>query len=317
MRRLNLLCGALVLFMVAGAGCGSGRGRRPPEEAALLDTWTRSADGMEMVYLPAGEYSMGSTDAEVGMAVELCDEYHAGCHTCDPERDICKSVWYANEQPAHTVSLDTFWLDRTEVTTAQYKRCVRAGACDPPAKNSLYTIRSYYDNREYRDYPVINVNWFQASAYCEWVGGRLPTEAEWEYAARGEEWHMFPWGDEHDGTRMNFCDANCWYAWRDESVDDGHEVTAPVGSYPEGASWCGALDLAGNVWEWVADWYSDDTYATSPDANPTGPASGEQRVMRGGSWGVEPIYEHATHRGKGRPDRAKIYWGFRCVMAAR
>jgi formylglycine-generating enzyme required for sulfatase activity len=304
------------LIAIVVEGCAGSSVGRPPSDAVLRDTWTRRRDRMEMVYLPAGEYRMGSADDEVAIAVELCDKYHAGCHTCDPERDICKSAWYANEQPAHAVAMDAFWLDRTEVTTTQYQRCERSGACDAPAKPSLYTIHSYYGNSEYGNYPVINVSWGQAAAYCEWVGGRLPTEAEWEYAARGADWRMFPWGEGLDGTQMNHCDANCWYGWRDESTDDGYEVTAPVGSFPEGESWCGALDLAGNVWEWVADWYADDYYSSSPTENPRGPATGEFRVIRGGSWGLEPVYAHSTHRGKADPGRTKIYWGFRCVIGA-
>ena len=142
----------------------------PAEEAtpSLGDTWTRPADGMVMVYVPAGEFKMGSIGGD------------------------------DDEQPVHTVALDGFWIDRTEVTKAQYEQCVAAGACTP-----------CYGDSPYDDYPAIYVTWYQAGTYCGWAGGRLPTEAEWEYAARGPEARVFPWGDEFDGTRLNFCDANC------------------------------------------------------------------------------------------------------------
>jgi len=216
----------------------------PIPAPVLGDTWLRPADGMVMVYVPAGEFQMGSTEAEVDAALELCNQYYRGC----------ERRWFEDERPIHPVALDGFWIDQTEVTNAQYARCVAAGACDPPAESGSSSRDSYYGNSAYEDYPVIWVSWDDAVDYCAWAGGRLPTEAEWEYAARGPEGRTFPWGDGFDGTRLNYCDANCELDWSDGAVDDGYADTAPVGSYPAGASWVGALDLAGNVWEWVVDW---------------------------------------------------------------
>ena len=215
---------------------------------------------------------------KIGYARQLCDEYYKA-HIA---RGICTWERFEDELPAHTVALDGLWIDRTEVTNAKYRRCVEAGACDPPANSGSHTHGRYYDDSAYGDYPVVYVDWYQAVDYCAWAGGRLPTEAEWEYAARGSEGRMFPWGDAFDGTRLNYCDAKCEFGYADEMVDDGYADTAPVGRFPAGASWCGVQDLAGNVREWVADWYGD--YSPRRQVNPTGPSSGTGRVLRGGAW---------------------------------
>ena len=332
MRRFNLLLGAAVLVALAGSGCicrGLVPGpapTEPPTEAptsvptepaepptvsptaepategpSLGDTWTRPADGMVMVYVPAGEFQMGSTEGEVDAALALCEEYYG----------FCLREWFDRELPAHTVALDGFWIDRTEVTNAQYARCVIAGACDPPEQTTSYSRGAYYGDGRYDDYPVIYVSWWQAEAYCAWAGGRLPTEAEWEYAARGPEGREYPWGEGVDGSRLNYCDVNCGHDWADEEFDDGHVDTAPVGSYPSGASWCGALDLAGNVEEWMADWYGE--YPSGRQENPTGPASGSYRVVRGGSWGLAPNYARSAFRGWVYPDDGYNVRGFRCA----
>jgi len=223
-------------------------------QAGDIRAVSRGGVEVEQVFVPAGSFLMGSEAGE------------------------------SDEQPAHEVTLDAFWSDRTEVTNAQFAACVAGGACQPPENTSSYTRDQYYGNDEFADYPVIYVSWNDAGDFCAWAGGRLPTEAEWEYAARGPTGRVYPRGNKVNGERLNFCDVNCPFEWADKGVDDGHADTAPVGSYPDGASWVGALDMAGNVWEWVNDWYDSDYYGKLADESPSGPVSGEYRVLRGGAW---------------------------------
>lgn len=169
----------------------------------------------------------------------------------------------------------------------------------------------------YGDHPVVEVTWYGASAYCRWVGGRLPTEAEWEYAARGEERALFPWGDQFDGENLNCCDVNCKLEWADKVIDDGYSETAPVGSYPKGESWSGMQDMAGNVYEWVSDWYAENYYEHSPEHNPPGPSNGEERVLRGGSWHLSPVSARSANRLEMDPRVTHDRWGFRCVLESR
>lgn len=192
-----------------------------------------------------------------------------------------------DEQPAHEVKLDPFWMDQVEVTNGMYQLCVQAGACRPPREFRSDNREDYFGNSEYRDYPVIYVTWSDANVYCEWAGRRLPTEAEWEYAARGTDKRNYPWGDEppHE-YNSNFMNL----------IGD----TSRVGSYPEGASPFGILDMAGNVWEWVADRYRPDYYSKSPLENPQGPSAEEvfstYRVIRGGSYQEDGIILRSANR---------------------
>jgi formylglycine-generating enzyme required for sulfatase activity len=283
-----------------------------PEGPSLGDTRTRPIDGMVMVYVPAGEFTMGSTDEEVDNALALCNEYRGDC-----ERDQ-----FEDEQPAHAVALDGFWIDRTEVTNAQFAAFLNEEGNQEEGGVTWLELEGetcliehvgseFRPKSGYGDHPVIEVSWYGAAAYCEWAGGRLPTEAQWEYAARGPEGCTFPWGDEVDGTRLNYCDANCDSDLADEAFDDGYAYIAPVGSYPDGASWVGALDLAGNVWEWGADWYGD--YPSERQENPSGPSVGDWRVVRGGSWSTLWIYVRAVYRNYVRPVGRYGGFGFRCV----
>jgi formylglycine-generating enzyme required for sulfatase activity len=256
-------------------------------------TRVRAADGMGMVYVPDGTFPMGSTTAQIDYAMVLCQQH-------PDEYGKCKTPGFEAESPQHSVSLDSFWIDGTEVTNAQHMLCVADGAC----RESRLAGDPAYNGDEY---PVAGIPWQDALDYCVWAGGRLPTEAEWEYAARGSEGHIYPWGDEFDCAGGNFWD-------KASGCDDGFSEPAPVGSFPEGISWCGALDMAGNVWEWVADVYG--TYPAEAQVNPMGPASGSDRVLRGGSWGYHQPFVRTAYRYPVPPTADYLAVGFRCVVPA-
>jgi formylglycine-generating enzyme required for sulfatase activity len=238
-------------------------------------TQVSPADGMVLVYVPEGEFLMGSTDADT-----LAD---------------------ADEFPQHLVCLDAYWIDQTEITNAMYEKCVQADVCADIYHKNSYTHASYFGNAQYADYPVINVDWSMAQSYCQWVGRRLPSEAEWEKAARGEYANLYPWGN--DQPAENLLNG---YGW----IGD----TTMVGSYPDGASLYGALDMAGNVWEWVNDWYDVSYYTSSPLENPSGSIfSSGWHVLRGGSWEENGDTLRAANRYVETFQTQNNYIGFRCA----
>lgn len=241
-------------------------------------------DGMTLLYVPAGEFTMGNDNDS------------------------------SDERPVHSITLDAFWIDKSEVTNKMYTACVEAGVCEEPTNTSSYTHSSYYGNSEFDDYPVIYVNWNMAKTYCEWADRRLPTEAEWEKAARGENANVYPWGNTFDGTLVNFCDINCSFDWADKSSDDGLADVAPVGSYPNGASPYGAYDMAGNVWEWVSSLYQPYPYDDGTDGRED-LTSSELRALRGGSWNYINYEVRSARRSWSGPTSSDLNLGFRCAVS--
>jgi len=240
-------------------------------------------DGAEMAYIPAGSFEMGDAMNET-------------------------EAWMQRSRPLHTVRLDGFYIDKTEVTVGQFKAFL--------ADSGYHWTGSWDDVDQYSpgdDYPMIYVDWNDAMAYAKWSGKRLPTEAEWEYAARGGlVGQRYPWGSEKaDGSQGNFADKSSAVDWANANVDDGYATCSPVGSYPPNSY--GLYDMGGNVWEWCADWYSSDYYSKSPVKNPLGPDSGSSRVVRGGSWSNYTYYLRVAYRGYYFPHNRIGGLGFRCV----
>jgi formylglycine-generating enzyme required for sulfatase activity len=246
----------------------------------------------QVVHIPVGEFIMGSDPGE-------------------------KYFWGA-EASRHDVFLDEFWIYDIEVTNAMYRACDEADICPRPAENYSDTHSDYYTNPKYDNYPVVYVTFHAAQAYCKWAGGRLPSEAEWEKAARGTDGRLYPWGDKEIENRFaNFCDVGCPNPDANEienGFDDGYRDLAPVASFPDGISPFGVYDMAGNALEWVSDWYGAYYYASAPYINPTGPNSGSRHPIRGGSWysGREGLRTSA--RASLAPDATYDTVGFRCVV---
>ena len=242
-----------------------------------------------MVLVPAGKFWMG----------------------CSARDSICQK----DEKPGRKVYLDAFEIDRTEVTVAQYRACVRAGKCSKPDESECYVWAgsAWKKGAELSaafkrdDHPVVCVNWNDATAYCGWAGKKLPTEAQWEKAARGTDGRVYPWGDDK---------ASCRYAVMDDGGKGcGTGGTMAVGSKPSGASPSGAFDMAGNVWEWTADWYGDSYYRNGPTKNPSGASGGSYRVLRGGSWNYNAAFLRTSNRDGFAPGNRSDYLGFRCARS--
>ena len=256
-----------------------------------------SSRGWPVVYIEKGDFIIGSTSKQVEKAFELCREFG------------CKRSWVEDEQPPRVVYLDSFWIDRFEVTVADYEKCVKAGECTLPG--SFYNCNWQQAGRE--NHPINCVNWYQADSYCKWVGKRLPTEAEWERAARGANGGIYPWGNVYRFDAANYCDQLCEESRSDPSRSDGFPTTAPVGSFLAGASECGAMDLAGNVWEWTSDWYREDYYRDIGVSNPENDRPKIYKSVRGGGWNYWPGALRSSNREWDKPEIQDIGNGFRCV----
>lgn len=247
---------------------------------------TQAAGIGDMVYIPAGEFTMGSEDGE------------------------------DDESPVHTVYLDAFYIDKYEVTNAQFKEFSEEtghkGMINQPGFEDYI---DYFNNCP--NCPIVNITWYYAKDYAKWAGKRLPTEAEWEKAARGTDEREYSWGDESPDADEIFR-AN-YRTPSEEGGADGFRFAAPVGSFPENKSPYGAFDMAGNVWEWVADWYDSEYYTYSPKRNPEGPERSPigGKVMRGGSWDMSPRSIRCANRyGRDGPGDWFSDVGFRCAKDA-
>ncbi|MGH7165600.1 MAG: formylglycine-generating enzyme family protein [Nitrospiraceae bacterium] len=260
-----------------------------PERAKMLallaKTQAPTETPSEWVLVQSGEYEMGAEGGPAG----------------------------PDEGPKHRVFLDDFYLGKYEVSNRQYHTFVMAAGhrvpencCDP--KYNIWRGDTMLDG--VADIPVVNVNWDDAAAYCKWVGGRLPTEAEWEKAARGSDGRTYPWGNEPvTGNRAN-------YSFDLVALWDGIATLAKVNQYEFGRSPFGAYEMAGNVWEWVQDWYDESYYKNSPPKNPKGPSEGKERVIRGGSWRETANMVRSANRSKHLPGERRVYIGIRCAKDA-
>ena len=253
----------------------------PVAGSADLPKTATGRDGAPLNLIPAGEFLMGTSISNR-----------------DGGRD---------EYPERRIVIDAFYMDSVEVTNGRYLEFVKASGHripEHPRDKKLTLWQGATVPAAFTDHPVINVDWYDAAAYCAWAGRRLPTEAEWERAARGTTGRRFPWGDAEPTRTL----ANYLNQWRNGA---GLE---PVGSHPRGASSEGVQDLQGNVWEWVADWYDPHYYDKGPLRNPKGPEEGTRKVIRGSGWESEAPLLRSAHRLSSDPKNRNHSLGFRCAM---
>ena len=281
--------------------------------AEVAEAGSPSADTTAMVTVPAGSFRRGSTPASMRAGLKVCnDTYTAECNI----------EWFEREGPQSELTLSGFQIDKFEVTNAEYDKCVRAGKC--PTVN--YGQCSLFDsadgsweigNTPHPDirkpnHPVVCTTWTEAESFCRWAGKRLPTEAEWEKAARGgNDEREFPWGNRFDASAFN------WGENTGFGSQDGFVTSSPVGFYAASASPYGAHDMAGNAMEWTSDWFDGDFYATAPRTDPfsSNPASG-QRVARGGSWTFAGNAGRVAYRFYLDPQSREDGLGFRCAASS-
>ncbi len=292
MRPLLALCG-VTLLLLASPLLG--------QQSTVVPT--PAGTRHEMVLVPEGSFTMGSDSGK------------------------------PDERPVHTVHLDAFYIDKFEVTNASYLAFVGAvGNWDSLGHEYLdlndvdrqihYSGDAFeLESSDMAQRPAVEVSWYGARAYCEWAGLRLPTEAMWEKAARGTDGAAYPWGEGITRSHANYGKDDCPISSQPRPCglddSDGYLRSAPVGSSPAGASPYGAHDMAGNVWEFVMDWYAEQYYSTSPMHDPQGPETGLQRVLRGGSYGSPPRRLRTTERSGFPQTPSSVIIGFRCAAMAR
>lgn len=293
----------IALLVVASAACSSSGQTREPAHTSTPAASPTAGEvrvdpkGIEQVWVPAGSFMMGTDNAAIAQLIAQ-----------DPPGFVLAE--FGSEWPQHRVSITRgYWIDRFEVTNKSFAAFVDAGGYEKQAYWSVdgwawlsrQPVQGPSDCLgDLPDDPVSCVTWYEAEAYATWRGGRLPSEAEWEYAARGPRSLTYPWGNDFDGSRCNV-------------VDSAGPV--PVGSYPNGVSWVGAHDMAGNAMEWVQDWLGSDYYQVSPTDDPTGPTSGTRKVEKGGWWGSNLFVARSAYRHfEDAPDYQDPHIGFRIVI---
>jgi len=309
---------ALGVLAVAVLAARGAEGEWPPAE------FTNSI-GMKFVRIPGGEFRMGSTEEEIKAVLAKYPN--------------AKEEFFTNQSPAHKVHLTrAFLMGKHEVTVGQFRKFVEATRYKTEAESGAGRGQGFvFDGGDKPDaswrkpyfeqtdaHPVLCVSWNDARKFVEWLNAsdksrpagwtyRLPTEAEWEYAARGPKSLIYPWGNEWDRTRCNFAGKGTGFLWEANEIDDGFARTAPVGSFsPKGDSPLGACDMAGNIWQWCEDWYA--TYQRGDQTDPTGPPTGEHRVWRGGSWAYFPWGYRSAYRNGSTPENREGDTGFRVVL---
>ena len=269
-----------------------------------------------MVLIPAGEFDMGASEAQAKWHHSFCNKY-----------DRCIYEEYTDMLPIHTVYIDSFFIDVHEITNSQYRACVKSNNCNSPNQSFIeeYLDQDYFTNPKYDLYPVVSISWKDAVDFCEWSGKRLPTEAEWEKAAKnGADW-TYAWLRSTQSTSantvigngnlpINFCDKNCLIKkanWIEYSISDNWGGPAPVMSFPPNL--LGLYDLNGNVQEWVQDYYSSTYYGYSPATNPINNVENSYRVVRGGGWNNGLYHTTSMYRRATDPNKVKAFLGFRCA----
>lgn len=286
-------------FFLIALFCLPGMFTAPPLAHAKNEN-SKKNDFSFMARVKGGAFKRGSTFNE-------SKEYLKQCRKTDRK---CQLWWFEDELPQKLIELDSFWIDIYEVTNARYLEFVRATGHRPALDDSCQSAKCREGNLwnqdsfppEVRNQPVTQVNWYDANTYCGWMGKRLPSEAEWEKAARGKKARVYPWGDESPEGKATFKRK-----WR------GASTMTDVGSHPKGESIYGVFDMAGNVWEWVDDWYHFKYYSLGRKKNPRGPADGDFKVVRGGSW---VNYENSLRSAFRRWSRPEVRFndtGFRCA----
>lgn len=267
-----------------------------------------------MTLIAGGFFQMGA------LADSLADE-------CATFREGCRPEWFAASEPVHSVLLGRYYIDAHEVTNEAFvtfmnesggePACLDQTCLDVEESRIVEEGGAFSVAEAFLNHPVTGVTWYGAAAYCAWRGARLPTEAEWERAAawddQAEVAFQYPWGNTFDGANVNYCDSSCDEPQADDNYTDGYGETSPVASIEGGLSLSNIYDMAGNVWEWVGDWYDPGYYARSPETNPTGPEEGEEKVVRGGSWFDTGNFTASAIRFPSAPDNADKTIGFRCV----